>query len=92
VFGSAYAYAEVTNVAQLSDVVLVTVNYRLNLFGFLALEELAAVDPRGVAGNYGILDQQLALRWVQQNIVHFGTTRPVLSPTLVLIGAGSCRG
>jgi para-nitrobenzyl esterase len=53
--------------------VLVTINYRLNAFGFLALPELGARDPRGVSGNYGILDQQLALRWVHQNIAHFGT-------------------
>merc|ERR1712232_922564 len=47
-------------------------NYRLNIFGYLALPELSAVDPRGVSGNYGITDQQLTLRWVQQNIRAFG--------------------
>mmetsp|Transcript_118420 Transcript_118420/g.307673 ORF Transcript_118420/g.307673 Transcript_118420/m.307673 type:complete len:394 (+) Transcript_118420:541-1722(+) len=47
-------------------------NYRLNVFGYLALRELAEVDPRGVSGNYGITDQQLALQWVQENIASFG--------------------
>eukprot|EP01116_Phalansterium_solitarium_P025245 TRINITY_DN9551_c0_g2_i1.p1 TRINITY_DN9551_c0_g2~~TRINITY_DN9551_c0_g2_i1.p1 ORF type:complete len:579 (+),score=120.00 TRINITY_DN9551_c0_g2_i1:87-1739(+) len=53
-------------------VVVVTINYRLNAFGYLALRELSQHDPRGVSGNYGVLDAQLALRWVQTNIAAFG--------------------
>jgi para-nitrobenzyl esterase len=50
--------------------VVVTINYRLGLFGFLSQEDL---DAEGhLWGNYGILDQQAALRWVQDNIAAFG--------------------
>nr|WP_240653229.1 carboxylesterase family protein [Sphingomonas crocodyli] len=50
--------------------VVVTVEYRLNLMGFLAHP---ALDQEGHSfGNYGILDQQAALRWIQSNIAHFG--------------------
>jgi len=51
-------------------VVLVTVNYRLNVFGFLAHPALAA--PGEPAGNYGLQDLLAALRWVQANIAAFG--------------------
>ncbi len=53
-------------------VILVTINYRLNLFGFLAHPELSAEDAHGVSGNYGILDQIAALKWVKNNIQQFG--------------------
>lgn len=52
--------------------VVVTCNYRLNLFGFLAHAELSREAAAGGSGNYGLLDQQAALRWVYQNIVAFG--------------------
>ncbi|MDR0763070.1 MAG: carboxylesterase family protein [Bacteroidales bacterium] len=53
-------------------VVFVTINYRLGIFGFLAHPELSAEDENGVSGNYGILDQIAALKWVQENIGAFG--------------------
>jgi para-nitrobenzyl esterase len=53
-------------------VILVTINYRLNVFGFLAHPELSAENPHGVSGNYGILDQIAALTWVKNNIRQFG--------------------
>ncbi len=53
-------------------VVLVTINYRLGPMGFLAHPELSAENEAGVSGNYGILDQIAALRWVQANIAGFG--------------------
>ncbi len=54
------------------DVVLVTINYRLGLFGFLAHPLLSAENPEGVSGNYGMLDQIAALRWIKNNISQFG--------------------
>lgn len=53
-------------------IVTVTVNYRLDVFGFLALPALATESPDHATGNYGLLDQAAALRWVQRNIAAFG--------------------
>src|SRR5947208_9316334 len=52
-------------------VVVVSINYRLGLFGFLAHPALVS-GPGGPSGNYGLMDQQAALRWVQRNIRGFG--------------------
>jgi len=52
-------------------VVAVTINYRLGALGFLAHPALAS-RPGGPAGNYGLMDQQAALRWVRDNIARFG--------------------
>ena len=54
------------------DVVLVSINYRLGVFGFLTHPELSAESPNGVSGNYGILDQIESLKWIQKNIEQFG--------------------
>jgi para-nitrobenzyl esterase len=51
--------------------VVVTINYRLGALGFLAHPALAS-RPGGPAGNYGLMDQQAALRWVKNNIAQFG--------------------
>lgn len=53
-------------------VVLVAINYRLGVLGFLAHPELTAASGRKASGNYGLLDQIAALRWVQDNIAAFG--------------------
>ncbi|MEZ4829028.1 MAG: carboxylesterase family protein [Bacteroidia bacterium] len=53
-------------------IVVVTVNYRLNIFGFFAHPELSAEAPYKASGNYGLLDQNAALQWVQDNIAAFG--------------------
>jgi para-nitrobenzyl esterase len=53
-------------------VILVSVNYRLGRLGFFAHPALTKEDPKAVVGNYGILDQIEALRWVQANIGAFG--------------------
>jgi para-nitrobenzyl esterase len=53
-------------------VVLVSFNYRVSTLGFLAHPELSAESPHHVSGNYGLLDQIAALRWVQKNIAAFG--------------------
>jgi para-nitrobenzyl esterase len=55
-----------------TGVIVVSPNYRLGPFGFLAHSALAAADPSGSSGNYGLLDQQAALRWVRDNIAQFG--------------------
>lgn len=53
-------------------IVLVTFNYRLGLFGFLAHPGLTAESPDHASGNYGLMDQIAALQWVQENIKKFG--------------------
>ena len=53
-------------------VVVVTINYRLAELGFLAHPALSAESPTGASGNYGLMDQQAAMRWVQRNIRAFG--------------------
>jgi para-nitrobenzyl esterase len=52
--------------------VVVTCNYRLNIFGFFAHPELSKESPYKGSGNYGLLDQNAALKWVQKNIAAFG--------------------
>jgi para-nitrobenzyl esterase len=68
--GSEYRY-DGESMAK-KGVVSVTVNYRLTVFGFLAHPELTAEAPYHASGNYGFLDQNAALRWVQTNIAAFG--------------------
>lgn len=53
-------------------VILVTINYRVNVFGFFAHPALEQENEEGVSGNYGILDQLFALQWVRENIAAFG--------------------
>jgi para-nitrobenzyl esterase len=53
-------------------VLLVTVNYRLGIFGFFAHPALSAESAHQGSGNYGLMDQILALRWVSENIANFG--------------------
>ena len=60
------------NLSGREQVVVVSFNYRLGAFGFLAHPALSAESARGVSGNYGLLDQQAALRWVRRNIAAFG--------------------
>jgi len=53
-------------------VIVVSINYRLGMLGYLAHPELSAESPDGVSGNYGLLDQIAALKWVKENISAFG--------------------
>lgn len=53
-------------------IVVVTVNYRLNIFGFFAHPELSKEAPYKASGNYGLLDQNAGLKWVEKNIAAFG--------------------
>ena len=59
--------------SETTGIVVVAPNYRVGSLGFLAHDALAAEDPaHPTSGNYGLLDQQAALRWVRDNIAHFG--------------------
>ncbi|KAI0454819.1 alpha/beta-hydrolase [Xylaria acuta] len=69
------------------DITVVTVNFRLGRFGFLALPGLSAESGHQASGNYGIMDQIAALQWVQRNIKVFGG-----NPENVTIGGASSGG
>ena len=56
-----------THLAQ-QGVIVVSMNYRLGVFGFFVHPELAKESGRNAAGNYGLLDQLAALHWVHENI------------------------
>jgi para-nitrobenzyl esterase len=53
-------------------VILVQVTYRLGVFGFFSHPLLSAESPNGVSGNYGLMDQAAALKWIHNNIAQFG--------------------
>jgi para-nitrobenzyl esterase len=61
-----------TDLAARGGVVVVTFQYRVGALGFLTLAQLGAENDAGISGNYGLMDQQAAMRWVQRNIHHFG--------------------
>jgi para-nitrobenzyl esterase len=73
------------------DVVLVTINYRLGIFGFMTYPELSAESPNHVSGNYGILDQIQSLKWVKENIAQFGGDPDNVTIFGQSAGAGSVR-
>jgi para-nitrobenzyl esterase len=53
-------------------IIMITITYRLGVFGYFAHPDLKAESPNGTTGNYGLLDQIKALEWVQENADYFG--------------------
>ena len=78
IYGGGFSFGatseSVYNGAKLAQkgVVLVSIAYRVGQLGFLAHPELSVESPNHVSGNYGLLDQIAALKWIQQNIAAFG--------------------
>ncbi len=70
--GSGSELLYVSNALPTRGCVVVTINYRLGLLGFLAHPELATESEQNLSGNYGLMDQIAALSWVRDNIVNFG--------------------
>ena len=93
-FGSTVAIssmARLTNTTAANwlktGIIVVEANYRLTVFGFLSLRSLSDESPDKVSGNYGLMDQQAALKWVQRNIREFGG-----NPGLITIDGESAGG
>jgi para-nitrobenzyl esterase len=82
--GAGDGYDPAVMVAQ-NNIIVVTINYRLGALGWLA--DAALADHKGDSGNYGLMDQQLAMKWVRDNIASFGG-----DPLRVTIGGESAGG
>ncbi|QNN65244.1 carboxylesterase family protein [Sphingomonas rhizophila] len=63
---------DAVRIAKQGGIVVVSINYRLGILGYLAHPELSAENAAGISGNYGLQDQIAALQWVKRNIGAFG--------------------
>lgn len=84
---SSEPYYDGRELAERGGAVVVTINYRIGQLGWLAHPALSAERPEGVSGNWGLLDQVAALRWVQAEIAAFGG-----DPAKVLVFGESAGG
>ena len=70
--GSQVSYSGVNLVQKQSDIIMLTINYRLNMYGFMDFSSVPGGENFGTAPCNGLLDQAMALRWVHENIAAFG--------------------
>ena len=70
--GSQASYSGANLVQRQSDIILVTINYRLNMYGFMDFSSVPGGDGFKTAPCNGLLDQAMALRWIHENIAAFG--------------------
>ena len=70
--GSEISYSGANLVQKQSDIIMVNINYRLNMYGFMDFSSVPGGEKFGTAPCNGLLDQAMALRWVHENIAAFG--------------------
>ena len=70
--GSQASYSGANLVQKQSDIIMLTINYRLNMYGFMDFSSVPGGENFGTAPCNGLLDQAMALRWVHENIAAFG--------------------
>lgn len=90
-FSTEHYGAELWQSLARRGVITISVEYRAGALGFMAHPELAKEDPDGHTGNYGILDQIFALKWIQRNIANFGGDPSKVTIFGESAGAMSCH-
>lgn len=70
--GSSYSPNIIGEEMAKKDVIMITIQYRLGIFGYFAHDELQKESPNNTTGNYGLLDQIKAIEWVNKNASYFG--------------------